>query len=75
MKAALYQGKGYIELTNLENPVCTEDGIILQNLYASICGTDVAVYKQGTGLGHKITVGGEFGYECVCRVVYIAIEK
>lgn len=68
MKAALYQGKGNIELTQLENPVCTEDGIILQNIYASICGTDVAVYKHGTGLGHKITIGGEFGHEVVCLV-------
>lgn len=68
MKAALYQGKGKLELTHLADPVCTDDGIILQNIYASICGTDVAVYKHGTGLGHKITIGGEFGHEVVCRV-------
>ena len=35
---------------------------------ASICGTDVAVYKHGTGLGHKIEIGGEFGHEVVCRI-------
>lgn len=68
MKAALYQGKGQIELTKLPDPQCSDDGVILKNLYASICGTDVAVYKHGTGLGHKITIGGEFGHEVVCRV-------
>lgn len=68
MKAALYQGKGNIELTGLNDPTCTDDGIVLQNIYASICGTDVAVYNHGTGLGHKITIGGEFGHEVVCRV-------
>ena len=68
MKAALYQGQGKIEMTTLPDPVCTDDGVILQNIYASICGTDVAVYTHGTGLGHKITIGGEFGHEVVCRI-------
>lgn len=69
MKAALYRGKEHIELTTLPDPECSENGVILKNIYASICGTDVAVYKHGTGLGHKIEIGGEFGHEAVCRVV------
>lgn len=69
MRAALYQGKGKIEMTTLPDPVCSENGAILKNIYASICGTDVAVYKHGTGMGHKITIGGEFGHETVCRIV------
>lgn len=68
MKAAIYQGKENIEIRELPNPTCEDDGVILENIYASICGTDVAVYKHGTGLGHKITIGGEFGHEVVCRV-------
>jgi (R,R)-butanediol dehydrogenase/meso-butanediol dehydrogenase/diacetyl reductase len=68
MRAALYQGQGKIELTQLPDPVCTPDGAILQTVYASICGTDVAVYKHGTGLGHRITIGGEFGHEAFCVV-------
>lgn len=68
MKAAIYQGRRNIEITALPDPVCTDDGVILQNIYASICGTDVAVYEHGTGLGHKITIGGEFGHEVVCKV-------
>ena len=68
IKAAIYQGKGKIDLTTLPDPECTSDGVILENIYASICGTDVAVYKHGTGLGHKITIGGEFGHEVVSRI-------
>lgn len=68
MKAAIYQGKENIEIRELPNPTCEDDGVILENIYASICGTDVAVYKHGTGLGHKITIGGEFGHEVVCRI-------
>ena len=68
MKAALYQGQGKIELTTLPDPVCGPDGVVLENVYASICGTDAAVYKYGTGLGHKITIGGEFGHEVFCRI-------
>ena len=68
MKAAIYQGKENIEIKELPDPVCTDDGVILENIYASICGTDVAVYNHGTGLGHKIEIGGEFGHEVVCRI-------
>lgn len=68
MKAAIYQGKENIEIKELPDTVCTDDGVILENIYASICGTDVAVYKHGTGLGHKIEIGGEFGHEVVCRI-------
>lgn len=68
MKAALYRGIKNIEIVEKPDYICGDDGIILQNIYSSICGTDVAVYNHGTGLGHRITVGGEFGHETVCRV-------
>lgn len=68
MKAALYQGVHNIEIVSLPDYECGDDAIILKNIYSSICGTDVAVYHHGLGLGHKITVGGEFGHETVCRV-------
>lgn len=47
MKAALYMGQKQIEMTELPDPVCGEDDIVLKNIYASICGTDVAVYMHG----------------------------
>lgn len=68
MRAVIYKGKENIEIKEIPNPTCEDDGVILENIYASICGTDVAVYKHGTGLGHKITIGGEFGHEVVCRI-------
>lgn len=68
MKAALYQGIHNIEIAELPDYECEDNAIILKNIYSSICGTDVAVYQHGTGLGHRITVGGEFGHETVCRV-------
>lgn len=68
MKAALYQGIHNIEIAELPDYECEDNAIILKNIYSSICGTDVAVYQHGTDLGHRITVGGEFGHETVCRV-------
>lgn len=68
MKAAIYRGVHNIDITNLPDYECDDDAVILKNIYSSICGTDVAVYNHGLGLGHKITVGGEFGHETVCQV-------
>ncbi len=69
MRASLYQGKGSIELAELETPHPGDNDIVVKNIYASICGTDVAVYQHGPGTGHRITVGGEFGHEMISRVV------
>lgn len=71
MKAAIYEGKWAVSIRELPTPVCGDRDILLQNLYASVCGTDVAVYNHGPGTGHKITVGGEFGHETVCRVAAV----
>lgn len=68
MKAAIYQGAHNVEIVRLPDYECGDDGIVLKNIYSSVCGTDVAVYNHGLGLGHRITVGGEFGHETVCRV-------
>lgn len=43
--------------------------MLVQNLYSSICGTDVAIFMHGPSTGHKVTVGGEFGHETVSRVI------
>lgn len=61
MKAALYQGVHNVEIVDLPDYECGDDAIILKNIYSSICGTDVAVYNHGLGLGHRVTIGGEFG--------------
>lgn len=71
MKAAIYNGKRNILLGELETPKAGEHDIVVKNLYASICGTDVAVYSHGPGTGHRITLGGEFGHEVVSEVVEV----
>lgn len=69
MRAAIYNGQKDILLTELETPVAGDNDIVVKNIYASICGTDVAVYHHGPNTGHRVTVGGEFGHEMVSEVV------
>lgn len=71
MKAAIYLGKENIKFKELPLPDVEDNDVLVKNIYSSICGTDVAVFKCGANTGHKITVGGEFGHETVSRVVKI----
>lgn len=71
MKAAIYLGKENIEIRELPLPEVESNDVLVQNLYSSICGTDVAVFNHGPNTGHKVTIGGEFGHETVSRVVKI----
>ncbi len=71
MRAALYNGQKNILMTELETPVAGDDDIVVKNIYASICGTDVAVYEHGPNTGHRITIGSEFGHEMVSEVVQV----
>lgn len=41
----------YFLLAELEMPVAGDNDIVVRNLYASICGTDVAVYQYGRNTG------------------------
>lgn len=71
MKAAIYYGKQDVRIEELETPIAGDDDIVIKNLYASVCGTDVAVYTHGPNTGHRVTVGGEFGHEMVSEVVQV----
>ena len=71
MKAGIYLGKEQIELRELPLPEVGDNDVLVQNLYSSVCGTDVAVFTHGPNTGHKVTVGGEFGHETVSRVVKV----
>lgn len=71
MKAAIYQGKENVEIRELPIPECGEKDVVIQNIYSSICGTDVAVYKHGPNTGHRVDIGGEFGHETVSRIVKV----
>lgn len=71
MKAAIYMGKENVEVRELPVPECGERDVLIQNIYSSVCGTDVAVYKHGPNTGHRITMGSEFGHETISRVVAV----
>ena len=71
MKSAMYLGKENIEIQNRPMPELGNYDVLIKNIYSSICGTDVAVYKHGENTGHRITVGEEFGHETISKVVAI----
>lgn len=71
MKSARYLGKKSIEIIDTEIPEISDNDVLVKNIYASICGTDVAVYSHGPNTGHKITIGQEFGHEMISKVVKV----
>ena len=71
MKAAIYYGQNDVRLEEREMPLAGDNDIVVKNLYASICGTDVAVYTHGPNTGHRITVGSEFGHEMISEVIQV----
>lgn len=71
MKAGIYLGKESIEIREVDLPEVGDNDVLVQNLYSSICGTDVAVFTHGPNTGHKVTVGGEFGHETISRIVNV----
>lgn len=74
MRAAIYYGKEDIRMEERDKPEIGAKDILVKNLYASICGTDAAVYTHGPGTGHRVTVGGEFGHEVVSEVIEVGNE-
>lgn len=71
MKAAIYYGKEHIEVKEIDYPTLGDNDVIIKNIRSSICGTDVAVFNHGTGTGHRIEVGGEFGHETVSLIAEV----
>lgn len=69
--AAIYLGKENVKIQELPYPECGDNDVIIENIYSSICGTDVAVFLHGPNTGHRITVGGEFGHETISRIVEV----
>lgn len=71
MKAAIYNGKKDVKMTELPTPVAGDDDVVIKNIRASICGSDIAVYWHGAETGHKIKAGNEFGHEMVSEVAQV----
>jgi len=71
MLSAFYMGRRNVKVKQVPIPRVGAQDVLIQNIYSSICGTDVAVYTKGLGTGHRITEGGEFGHETVSRIVAV----
>jgi 2-desacetyl-2-hydroxyethyl bacteriochlorophyllide A dehydrogenase len=73
MKAALYRGAHDIVVTEIETPACGPRDVLVRNLAAGICGSDVAVFQHGS-TAHLIDAGTEFGHEMISEVAEIGNE-
>lgn len=71
MIKSIYMGKEDIRQKEGPIPSAGNNDIVIKNIYSSICGTDVAVYKYGNKTGHKIESGQEFGHETISQVVEV----
>jgi 2-desacetyl-2-hydroxyethyl bacteriochlorophyllide A dehydrogenase len=67
LKAAIYNGPKDVAVTEIPTPVPGPHDVLLRNLYAGICGSDVAAYLHGYQ-PDRITLGSEFGHEVVSEV-------
>lgn len=47
MKCAIYNGKKNVKVIEKDYPEYGKNDVIIKNIYASICGTDVSVYMNG----------------------------
>jgi threonine dehydrogenase-like Zn-dependent dehydrogenase len=69
-KAAIFRGIGNVDVVDLPYPRCGDDDVIVRNLMAGVCGSDVSAYRHG-GDDHMIWKDHEFGHESVAEVVEI----
>ena len=62
MRGAMYNGVRNVKLTTFPKPEIKPGAVIVKNVRAGICGTDVHAYVvEGTGVG--ILEGNQFGHE------------
>ena len=47
MKSGIYLEKNKLKFRELPLPEVGDNDVLVQNLYSSICGTDVAVFTHG----------------------------
>ena len=64
MKALIYYGIRDVQVQEKGLPACGPDDVIVRNIRAGICGTDITGYLHG---GEKVMIlpGREFGHEMV----------
>ena len=47
MRAGLITGKGLVELLEFDDPIPTDDGVVVDVAFCGVCGTDVHAYQSG----------------------------
>lgn len=67
-KAAIYRGIGAVDVVDLPYPACGDDDVIVRNLLAGVCGSDVSAFRHG-GDANMIWQDHEFGHEAVSEIV------
>ena len=67
-KAAIFRAAGSVDVVDLPYPACGDDEVIVRNILAGVCGSDVSAYRRG-GDAHMIWKDHEFGHEAVSEVV------
>ena len=73
MKKGIYQGPGKVEIAEAPVPGIAADGVLVRNLCAAVCGSDVHAYKYD-GAFARIFPGDEFGHEMVSEVVEVGSD-
>jgi threonine dehydrogenase-like Zn-dependent dehydrogenase len=69
-KAAIFRGIGKVDVVDLPYPACGDDDIVVRNLMAPVCGSDMNAYRYG-GEASYIWNDSEFGHEMISEVVEI----
>lgn len=64
MKAVIYHGIGDVSVEERKIPECGSDDVIVRNMRAGICGSDVTAFRYG-GENMYIFPEHEFGHEMV----------
>lgn len=70
MKVGIYYGIGKVGVETIPTPTIGETDVLVKNVRAGICGTDLSAYRYG-GEPVGIFPNGEFGHEMVGVVVEV----
>lgn len=69
-KAAIYRGIESVDVVDLPYPRCGPDDVVVRNLMAGVCGSDVSAWRHG-GDDHMVWKDHEFGHEAISEIVEI----
>lgn len=70
MKAGIYYGIKSVGVEEIDKPIIGENDVLVKNVRAGICGTDLTAYRYG-GEPVAIFPNSEFGHEMVGTVVEV----